>query len=279
MSIKSYNHVQLSKVDSKGNQDIMWPENTTKDILLKSQNENLPAGSTTLYDLEDKFGILAFMNNVCMENLDDNLQNTIKTLVQNVSDLMYKAISITSFTNNTNILPKGSSISTVVFNWATNKKPTALNFRGGGINEAIDVGLTSKTFTFPTSITQTTSFTLKATDERNATMEKTTSIVFANYIYYGVASTTESVDETKLSSVLSESKSRTISVNSGEGQYVYYLLPTRLGTPTFVVGGFEGGFIKIGSSVDKTNSAGYTEPYDIWRSVNEGLGSLSITVK
>ena len=69
----------------------------------------------------------------------------------------------------------------------------------------------------------------------------------------------------------------TFNVSCGDGQYVYFAIPTRFGTPTFSVGGFSGGFVKV-STLDFTNKFGYTEPYDIWKSENSNLGKITVVV-
>ena len=80
------------------------------------------------------------------------------------------------------------------------------------------------------------------------------------------------------SSALAGSRGRTFSVNAAAGEYIYYVIPSSFGTPTFNVGGFDGGFIKVGT-VSHQNASGYTQDYDVWKSVNAGLGQTSVTVK
>ena len=61
-------------------------------------------------------------------------------------------------------------------------------------------------------------------------------------------------------------------------QYIYYCFPASWGTPTFNVGGFDGGFVKE-ATIDFTNASGSTSQFVIWRSENANLGSQSIIVK
>ena len=61
-------------------------------------------------------------------------------------------------------------------------------------------------------------------------------------------------------------------------EYIYFCIPVKWDTPTFNVGGFDGGFFKV-AEINFTNKSGYTEPYSIWRSDNHSLGSQSVTVK
>lgn len=273
-------HIDFTSIDADGNQDVLYMRTAAEDVLLRStSNQSLPVGVTTMKDLVDRFGKLAFLNSLSRENLDENLRNTISDLEKNVAELMYEPVEILSFSPESAIVPMGSSLSTIKFSWKLNKQPTTLSFSGPSLQEDLDPELTSKSFTFASPITETTQFTLTATDEKDGTMEKKTAISFMNYIYYGVSENASNVDLSTLTSELSNTKGRTIEVTAGENEYIFYALPTRLGTPIFNVNSFEGGFIKVGDAVNKENSAGYTEAYDIWRSVNDSLGTLSIIIR
>lgn len=191
-----------------------------------------------------------------------------------LNDLMYEPIEITSLTNNVSTAEMGSTVNDVTISWKTNKVPTALTLEVA----SVDITLTQKAFT-NLGLTTNKSWTLVATDERDATSQKSTTLNFYNGIYYGAASGTtyDSAFVLTLTKVLSGSKARTFTANAGEGQYIYYCLPSRLGTPSFNVGGFDGGFSKV-TSISFTNNSGYTENYDIWKSDNANLGSTTVKV-
>lgn len=76
---------------------------------------------------------------------------------------------------------------------------------------------------------------------------------------------------------LSNSRVKTFTVTAGAGEYIYYIIREALGTPTFTVGGFEGGFSKVGD-VSWQNPRGFTENYDVWRSDSAGLGQTTVEV-
>ena len=80
-----------------------------------------------------------------------------------------------------------------------------------------------------------------------------------------------------LSKELSSSKGKTFTVDCGEGQFIFYCVPTRFGSCSFKVGGFEGGFNKV-STIQYTNSSGYTENYDVYKSSNSNLGNTTVVV-
>ena len=194
-----------------------------------------------------------------------------------LDSLLYKAISITSFSHNAGTQELGKTVTAVTLNWATNKTPTALTLDG----ESIDVTLTTKAVT-GLNVTANKTFTLVATDEKSATSKKTTTITFLNGIYWGVGSVDATgVDSTfvlTLSKALASTKAKTFSATAGEGQYIYYAYPARFGDATFYVGGFEGGFNLL-TTFDFTNASGYTESYNVYRSANANLGATDVTVK
>ena len=54
------------------------------------------------------------------------------------------------------------------------------------------------------------------------------------------------------------------------GEYVYYCIPSRLGTPTF-----NKAFTLV-DTISHTNASGYTEAYDIYKSDSAGLSEVTI---
>lgn len=196
-------------------------------------------------------------------------------LEKRIAELLYKAISITSFTNNVGTAEKGETVTAVTLNWSLNKAPKTLTLDG----ETLDTGLRTKQLT-DQNITSNKSWTLTATDERDTTVSKTTEIAFYNGAYYGAATLPTNIDSAfvlTLTKVLTSSRKRTITVTAGEGEYIFYAIPSSFGTPAFFVGGFEGGFNLV-KTFQFTNSKGYTEEYSVWQSANAGLGATTVEV-
>lgn len=194
-----------------------------------------------------------------------------------LDSLLYKAIAINSFTHNAGTKEMGSTVTDVTFTWSTNKTPTTLTLDG----KELDVSATTTTLSGLT-ITSNKTYTLKATDEKEASATKSTTISFLNGVYTGVgavdASGVDSAFILGLSKALASSKNKTFTANAGANQYIYYAYPARFGSATFFVGGFEGGFDLL-ATVDFTNASGYTESYYVYRSSNHSLGSTEVTVK
>ena len=205
---------------------------------------------------------------------DTQARSDISTLKSAIEDIQYSPISITSFTNDKNTVEMGTTITSIVLKWTTNKTPKTLTLD----NSTLSNTLTTTTLSGQ-SITANKTFTLKATDDRNASASKTTSITFYNGVYYGAAAsaTVDSSFILKLTKSLQSSKAKTFDCTTGSGQYVWYALPTRYGTPSFNVGGFDGGFSKV-STIQFKNASGYTESYDVYKSDNSNLGKKTIKV-
>ena len=116
----------------------------------------------------------------------------------------------------------------------------------------------------------------------SGTLSTSTNNQLINRIYWGTNSNSSGYSENNIKELsndtISNSKNRSFTVNASAGQYIVYSYPTRLGTSTFFVGGFEGGF---GSpeTVSVTNANGYTEDYYVYISNNSGLGNTTVTVQ
>lgn len=208
---------------------------------------------------------------------NSNVEVALDDINKKLGDLMYTPISITSFTNNKNNVEMGSTITDVTLNWNYNKTPKTLSLDGS----TLDVSLKTKTLTGQ-SIKANKTFTLKATDERDAVSTKTTAITFLNGVYYGIGDDLQISGITNqfilgLTKTLQSSRAKTFTVNAGVGKHIYYIIPTRYGTPVFKVGGFEGGFEKLGT-VNFTNASGYAENYDVYKSGNANLGNTTVVV-
>jgi hypothetical protein len=170
----------------------------------------------------------------------------------------------------------GSTVKSVTISWAINKEPVSQTVNG----KTVDASARSTVVTG--SFTQDTTFALSVTDEKDATDSASTKITFLNGVYYGVLDTGTDISDPSavilsLTRKLQSSKAISFTVTAGDSESIVYALPTRYGTPSFTVGGFEGGFSKVGA-VDFTNASGYTESYDVWVSDNVGLGSTTVKV-
>lgn len=243
---------------------------------LGEENSNKLLGTDETGNIVVKEEIKQTAENVSYSE-DSNVKLALDDLYEKLGDLMYIPISITTFTSNKGTVEMGSVITDVILNWNYNKVPTKLTLD----NETLDVNLKNKALSGQ-NIRVNKQFTLKATDERNAVATKTTSITFLNGVYHGIGDnlgidgiTNEFV--LSLTKTLQSSRAKTFTVNAGVGKHIYYIIPSRYGIPIFKIGGFEGGFGKLGT-VNFTNISGYEENYDVYKSSNANLGNTTVVV-
>lgn len=203
----------------------------------------------------------------------------IKTMSGTINEINTKIwdiqnpFDISSITLSPNIAQMGSTVNPkLTWNY------THSVIKSQTINKAaVENTLRTKTFT---GVTATTTYTLDATSNNDTQKSKSATITFANGVYYG-KSTAATYDNELINSLtkqLSNSKNRTITVNVGAGEYIFYCVPSRLGACSFNVGGFDGGFSKV-ATVNFTNSDNYAEKYDIYKSDNANLGNTDVTIK
>ena len=198
-----------------------------------------------------------------------------------IDDLAYTKIAINSLTATNSSNEIGATVTASDIAWALNKEPKTQKIKFGAEQEGIlDKALRKKSYTGK-SLKTNTNIVLTVTDERDAVVSRTVGITFQPKVYWGKTNNEqlENADILALEgSSLAGGRGRTFTVNAGEGEKIVYAFPTSFGTPTFNVGGFDGGFKKA-RTLEFTNASGYKQSYDVWMSVNAGLGSTAVTVK
>ena len=158
---------------------------------------------------------------------------------------------------------------------STNSIYIAWNYNKQAVTQSINGSEVTGNTKLYTGVAAPQDYTLTASDGQ-ISVSKTVSVDFANQIYYGAASSISSV--TSLSKVLSNDKTRIITVNAGSGEHIIYAIPARLGTVAFYVSGFEGGFDAPEEQM-LTNESGYVEKYLVYKSTHTSLGATVVEVK
>lgn len=197
--------------------------------------------------------------------------------------------SIASFSNSlsaTQLIGTGvwKSSGTINFTASYNNGPptsSTITFSGWGTPLHLSSPFTSTTsvanVNYPT-VAGSVVFTLNGR-KSSATDTATITHNFYNNRFWGVSTVASGYTEANIEglagSEVSNSKSKTFTVTPGASEYIIWASPTRLGTVTFTVGGFEGGF-QPPETVSITNSAGFTENYYAYRSTNLNLGSTTV---
>ena len=198
-----------------------------------------------------------------------------------VDDLNYTKIAINSMTATNSNNEIGATVTDTDVAWTLNKTPKTQKIKfSSEAEESLGTDVRSKSYTGK-SVQSNSIIKLTVTDERDAEVSRQVTIQFQPKVYYGVSEDPNALDSpaiNALTGVLASSKARTFSANAGEGEYIVYIIPSSFGTPTFNVGGFDGGFKKT-KTIEHTNASGYKQNYDIWQSVNAALGQTSVTVK
>lgn len=195
---------------------------------------------------------------------------------------LYKAITINSFTGGYNV-ENGTTVNNVNLSWTYSKEPTSLTLDGTQVAKTNNVYNKSIALT-DLGLKANKTWTLVAKDARNASSTKTTSVIFTDKRYWGVGTVTAASEANSAfvlglgGNELAWNRNKDFTVNAGAGQYIYYAIPAAWGTPTFFVGGFEGGFDLL-SKFNFTNASGYTTSYNVYKSGNANLGQTTVNVK
>lgn len=220
------------------------------------------------------------INSVLLYNNSDYPEcTTIKSAVDKLFDKIdYVAPKITTFTMSpsTTIYEIGSTIAKegITFSWVLNKAVTSIAFDGQTLDKD-----TTKT-TNSSAISSAKTFTLSVTDGQNtATSSKT--ISFYPGIYYGSAAEPASYSSSFIlglsSKSLKASRAGSYTMTVASGQYGYLCIPTSYGTPTVKIGGFVTELENV-AAVSHTNASGNTQNYNIYKTGQSGLGTLTMDV-
>ena len=272
---------------SKVNECVVAEETNTIDIFLNGKYiktewlsgdlitaEKLNKIETAIETIDDKLNSILVDDMVNIDKVAYSTANdpNILTVKDALDKLLYFDLTISLSSNKSTTLEKGTVVSDAVFNWSYNKSIVSQSFNGVSLDNAV------RSYTYNDSFSTNKIFILKANDGKKD-FSKNISFNFLNGRYWGVSDKTtyDSSFVKSLSKELSSSRSKTFTVNCGEGQHIYYCIPSNFGTPTFTVGGFSGGFNKI-ETIQYTNPSGYTESYDIWKSSNSNLGNTTVVV-
>lgn len=242
-----------------------------------SEVKNAPKIPTKISELEDDSNFVKAEEGKGLSSND--FTNEYK---KKIDDLSYVKIAFVSASINKATNEIGSTVTDVDVNWKLNKTPKTLKAQfGSEAQETLTNSETSKSYSGKT-VKSNTNIILTASDERNTVVTKQLTIAFLPKAYWGLVDNKETYTTEDIlalsNSVLTGSRQRTLSMNATSGKHILYAIPSSFGTPTFNVGGFDGGFVKVGT-VSHRNASGHTQNYDVWKSVNAGLGSVNVLVK
>ena len=192
---------------------------------------------------------------------------------QQVNDaLLYVPLQVSYLGTGLGVQRKGSTLAAVTLGWGYNKVVTSQTVAG----QSLAIGV--RVLTLPAvNLTATTSYALAATDGQTPVGAGAT-VYFSNdrFWFVGTAGLNIPAAGAVTDRPAVETRAIQFTLTAGAGQKIYYMRPERLGAGTYVVGGFEGGFIE--RIVTYTNATGYTENYIIGESTNTALGLTTVTI-
>ena len=194
----------------------------------------------------------------------------IEAIKEELSNMTFIPIDITSFEHRLGAVEKGSTISNLELYWECSKVPTSLLLNGEAVGLNNPIVLT-------TDYTTNTEFKLVAGDGKTQD-EAITTLDFVDGLYYGVSDTAiyDSILINNLEQILSTEKAQTFEVTAGLTQSIFIAAPAAL-SYAFSGGGFTGGFHEV-ATLDYTNRHNYTTSYKIYKSDNMNLGTTTVVL-
>jgi len=161
------------------------------------------------------------------------------------------------------------------------------NVNGGGWSSmnsmdasAFTSGNNDAAVAYPSAKDQYIQFRVKVTNDGSAVDTAHTALYFRNNVFYGASAST-SLDEAGvegLSSEVTNLYTTNRSVNATSGKYLYIAFPATYAD--IHANGFKFNSIttpfESKATVNITNSAGYAEDYDVYRSTNHSLGNSTL---
>lgn len=192
--------------------------------------------------------------------------------------------AIGTFAPVASVVEVGATVATPAFTASYNRTPDTATLKDG-VNPDKDVTSTPAAFSSDETFVKTANnasqaFTLDAVEDGDPD-SLGASILWQPRTFWGVdvdGLSTEADIEGLANSALDNNRNRTFTVTAGAGEHIYYAIPSSYGTPTFTIGGFEGGFVLEAAAVSVTNAEGVTQNYDLWKSVQPSLGATTVVV-
>ena len=208
------------------------------------------------------------------------IDTRLSTLENQLSDLTYKPIDITSFRCSvTSMREVGESLTGVTLSWGINKTPTEVL-----LDDKKMTASTSGTYTVNDTITSDKTWRLEAKDGTKSSDTAYASISFGMRVYYGVSTATEITEDfvESLSSELSSSGHSSLYITA-EDQYIYYAHPQAYGKCEFwdrkTNGLAKYNFVETPTEITLTNNYGQKIPYYVYRSLHLANETADIEIR
>lgn len=213
---------------------------------------------------------------------DSELSARVAELAQRLEEHInpYQNIAITNATHNQKgAKEKGTVVENVVVSWTLNRNPQSLTISGSGIEGTQVLAVTDRSYTVPTKLAitadnyKTFKWNIRAVGERgeengDVSTKEASGFDFRNRIFYGSADEPATFDKNFFKSLttsgLVTSRVTPIEVNGG-GKYIWYCIPTSIGTCKFMSNNFPFD-MQAPVTVSYTNDLEYPDSYYVYRS-------------
>jgi len=200
-----------------------------------------------------------------------------------LDQLLFITLGISGFrpTPDVSIFEKGISISSMNIVWVLNKTPLTQVLSAPNLTPPPLVPA-DRSATLPFSPSNTVDFAISLTVTDTAGPQVgTLDIDFGNKVHYGKDVIPGVFNDAFILALptnnLQQSRVRSFVATAGVNEFIWFAVASALGTPTFKSGGFLVS-MTLAATISHTNASGSTENYDIWRTTNSNLGTLSIDV-
>ena len=223
---------------------------------------------------------------------DKDYDDAIENLQEQIDDLSYEPIAISSFA----VTPAsaasveiGSTVDNVNLAYSLNKEPTTLTLDGNDVPLAQSgtINLTNQ------GLTADKTYSLVATDSGShskppASASKSAKVSFLSKIYYGLGSNSQTITDAfinGLTGVLASSRKRTVQFNPQGSQYIYFALPQGMCDGiSFVVASGPGSGYGLAVTQERTgwkhtNASGGKVDYNVYKSMNPISSPISIEIR
>ena len=174
------------------------------------------------------------------------------------------------------IVEKGATITNAMVRWKTNTPPDYVYL---GETRFITDGY--KNFgegNAEVNLTDSTEITLRAISSTGYEAKEAIRFLFSEPVYYGVVEASSVVDSNFLNNVLTKileyPEDIKVDLEAGENEYIYVALPKAFNSKVYM-DAWKGGFDNS-LEIEHTNSSGHTETYEVFKSTNKNLGSVTV---
>ncbi len=283
----------ISRIQEKSSASVMATFNSFDNLLAELTDTTLNDRSKNAVQnkvVNAKFVEIEGNVNKKFQNLDTqfttindqfkDINDEFGVIREEIGNSVYIPIEIISFSNNVKTVEKGNTVTEITFNYSFNQIPNELVLSFN--EEANYPSVESSSFTKTgLELKEDTIFTLVASDKKSHNEIMTSNIEFLNGVYYGSSSEPELYDNAfilALNKTLQKKHGSSFNTEALDSQYIYYCAPTAYGIPRLSVSGLVGGFEKV-QTINFTNSYGYEESYDVYRSEYSNLGSTLVKVE